>query len=577
MTLLANLVFSSSWWAAIGAPIANHVWQSTLFAGVAGLLTLLLRKNRAETRYSLWLTASAKFLLPCSLLIGMGSHLRWSSPPIAQPSIFVVTQVISEPFAAVNPGRAVADADGSLGIAILLALPNFLLTVWSCGCAAVLFFWWRCRRRVTAAKHDSSVVQAGRELEILRRLQQSAQMAGPIELRISESMLEPGILGIFRPVLLLPAGISDRLTDTQLEAILTHELCHVRRRDNLGTAVHMLVEAIFWFHPLVWWMGTRLVDERERACDEEVLKRGGDPQAYAEGILKVCEFYLESPLYCAAGVTSSNLKKRIEAIMTNRVARNLELGKKLLLAAVGVAVVVGPVVFGLLHAAQSRAQAAAQNVPAVTLAFETLSMKPNKTGESMAGLPISAIRFTPKRFMATNVTLQELIKAAYAVQDSQILGGPDWLNSEKYDLDAKIDGSALDQLRKLSKREARFEWGLMLQALLADRFKLALHRETRPVQGYALLIADHGPKLQQAKPGDTYPNGFKDPQGRPLGAPILLKPGPCKLLGQGVLITDLVQARSRQVSAIVVDETGLKGNFDFTLDCHAAFMERGGS
>src|SRR5205807_2570964 len=64
-----SLPFSSSWWAAIGAPMGNHLWQSTLFAAVAGLLTLLLRKNRAETRYSLWLIASAKFLLPFCLLI----------------------------------------------------------------------------------------------------------------------------------------------------------------------------------------------------------------------------------------------------------------------------------------------------------------------------------------------------------------------------------------------------------------------------------------------------------------------------------------------------------------------------
>src|SRR5256884_8691584 len=121
---------------------------------------------------------------------------------------------------------------------------------------------------------------------------------------------------------------------SQLKAIITHELCHVRRRDNLAATLHMLVEAVFWFHPLVWWIGARLVDEREHACDEEVLKLGSDPQAYAEGILKVCEFYVESPLLCAAGATGSNLKKRIEAIMTHRTAHQLEGGKKLLLAAI---------------------------------------------------------------------------------------------------------------------------------------------------------------------------------------------------------------------------------------------------
>jgi hypothetical protein len=53
-----------------------------------------------------------------------------------------------------------------------------------------------------------------------------------------------------------------------MEAMLAHELCHVRRRDNLVAAMHMMVEAVFWFHPLVWWIGVRLMEERERACDE---------------------------------------------------------------------------------------------------------------------------------------------------------------------------------------------------------------------------------------------------------------------------------------------------------------------
>ena len=98
-----------------------------------------------------------------------------------------------------------------------------------------------------------------------------------MDLILSKSALEPGILGIFHPVLLLPAGISERLNNEQLDAILMHELCHVRRHDNVAAALHMLVEALCWFHPLIWWIGRRLVDERERACDEEVLKLGTDP------------------------------------------------------------------------------------------------------------------------------------------------------------------------------------------------------------------------------------------------------------------------------------------------------------
>ena len=95
-----------------------------------------------------------------------------------------------------------------------------------------------------------------------------------IDILLSRASLEPGIFGISRPVLVWPEGISEHLEDAHLEAILAHELWHVRRRDNLAAAIHMFVEAMFWFHPLVWWLGARLVEERERACDEEVLESG---------------------------------------------------------------------------------------------------------------------------------------------------------------------------------------------------------------------------------------------------------------------------------------------------------------
>ena len=113
--------------------------------------------------------------------------------------------------------------------------------------------------------------------------------------------IEPGVFGVFRPVLLLPEGIAQRLTPDQLRAVVAHEMSHVRRRDNVANAIHMLAEALFWFHPLVWWIERRLLDEQERACDEEVLRQGGDPQVYAESILRICEFYVTSPLICVAG------------------------------------------------------------------------------------------------------------------------------------------------------------------------------------------------------------------------------------------------------------------------------------
>jgi hypothetical protein len=171
----------------------------------------------------------------------------------------------------------------------------------------------------------------------------------PIPVLSCPEHLEPGVFGIFRPALLLPEGIAERLSPVELQAVVAHELCHVRRRDNMAAAIHMFVEALFWFHPLVWWIKVRLIDEQERACDEEVVRLGNDPQIYAESILKICEFYLTSPLLCVSGITGSDLKKRIEDIMRNRVALNLSLTRAGFVAVAGMAALAGPIIFGIVN------------------------------------------------------------------------------------------------------------------------------------------------------------------------------------------------------------------------------------
>ena len=104
------------------------------------------------------------------------------------------------------------------------------------------------------------------------------------------------------------------------------------------------------------WLGARLVEERERACDEEVVAFGSDRQVYAESILKVCEFCLGSPLPCVSGVTGADLKKRMVHIMNDRILHNLGLARKLLLTVAAALAIALPVTFGLFNATPSRAE-----------------------------------------------------------------------------------------------------------------------------------------------------------------------------------------------------------------------------
>jgi bla regulator protein BlaR1 len=367
--------------------LGNHLWQSTLFALAAGLLTLTLRKNHARARYSLWLAASIKFLIPFSLLVSLGSLLaRPHASPKTNAGLYFAMNEVSQPFT--QPALSLSSpAPSAISGTILHLLPAILLAAWFSGFAAVLLVWCLRWRRVSAALREAAPLLEGREVEALRRLERVAGLRMPIEMVSSPASLEPGVfgigIGIARPVLIWPAGISEHLEDAHLEAILAHELWHVRRRDNLAAAIHMVVEALFWFHPLVWWLGARLVEERERACDEQVVAMGGERQVYAESILKVCEFCVGSPLACVSGVTGSDLKKRMVNIMTERLARKLDFSKKLLLSTAAVLAFALPITFGLANAPQIRAQVQADNLAVITPDYKSASIRPHKSGKGV--------------------------------------------------------------------------------------------------------------------------------------------------------------------------------------------------
>ena len=351
--------------AALAPAMANHLWQSTLIATLAAILTLAFKKNQARIRHSLWLAASLKFLVPFSILMSLGRRL--ASPRFSlsgRSGLFSAVEGLSQPFTLV----VVTPANHSASAAYLLTLlPRLIAAMWLCGFVTVLILWSVRWRRVAAAVNRSTALEQGREVDALRQLEKIGGVRRPTTLFLSrDSAVEPGIFGIFRPVLLWPATISEHLQDSHLTAILAHEVSHVRRRDNLAAAMHMAVEAIFWFHPMVWWLGARLVEERELACDEAVLQLGNSPSIYAESILKTCEFCVGAPLACVSGVTGAELKKRIVRIMTPRPAEKLGPGGRLLLASMGVAAVVGPVLFGLWNTPRLRAQSPKTSNPQAT-------------------------------------------------------------------------------------------------------------------------------------------------------------------------------------------------------------------
>lgn len=317
------------------AGLLDHLWQSTLFAGFVLLLTLALSNNGARVRFWLWFAASVKFLVPFAALAALGESLsRFAPVPVIAPQPLLAMAPAAERISA--PVTTLAPAGGMEFLTWLLP------ALWVIGFALVI----------------SVRLSHSFKLRALLRNAQSLDMPAPISVKASSSLLEPGLVGIFKPVVLLPKGLLSRLSADETQSILAHELTHLKRRDNLTSAIHMWVEAIFWFYPPVWLIGARLIAERERACDESVLARGHDPEVYAEGILKVCKFCLQSPLPSASGVSGGNLGQRVREIMTAPPAIRLNAGKKFLLTAAAVFTVMLPVTGGFLSSPMAAPMAA---------------------------------------------------------------------------------------------------------------------------------------------------------------------------------------------------------------------------
>ena len=360
--------------------LLDHLWQSSLFALAAGLLTLVFRANAARIRFWIWFAASLKFLVPFALLVLLGEKLARLVPAPLPPALLVLAPA-AERFSA--PARALAPAQGT-GLALLLAL------IWLAGFCAILgtglVRWLRLRVLVRGA----------------RALPLSAPVSAPVEVRASQSLLEPGLVGIFRPVVLLPQDLLATLSPAELGGILAHEVGHFRRRDNLTAILHMAVEALFWFWPPVWLIGARLIAERERACDEGVIAAGHDPEAYAGGILKVCRHCIRSPLACAAGASGANLTSRIRQIMSEQEAVRLDDGRRALLAGAAMLTLALPVAAGLVTtplaitvrqhvaAVQTRAQEAVAAV-AAQIGMAPVTVK----AESVRRLPHMKIAAAP--------------------------------------------------------------------------------------------------------------------------------------------------------------------------------------
>ncbi|SPE55684.1 membrane hypothetical protein [Verrucomicrobia bacterium] len=296
----------------VGWVLLHSLWQGALIGLAFGLVRLAT--HSAKLRYVAGCLALA--LLVAAPVAGFLTG--WLPAPAIASSLAPAPAAGGVPFHWMEAGTASAggavEVFASRSAAFLARLAPVLAGLWLfgvllCSCRLTRSFW-RVRTIRTRAKES---VDAG-WLEVLNDLRCRLGISRPVGLIKSALVEVPAVIGWWRPVILLPAATLAGLAPSQLEAILAHELAHVRRLDYLVNAVQCVVETLLFYHPVVWWISRCVRDERENCCDDLVVEVCGDRVAYARALATLEESRVEVPRLAFAA-TGGSLLSRIRRLL----------------------------------------------------------------------------------------------------------------------------------------------------------------------------------------------------------------------------------------------------------------------
>jgi uncharacterized protein (TIGR03435 family) len=528
-------LFSQPWVERLGMTLLHFLWQGLIVAILyAAARRTLSRASNAQARYLLACGALAtmmaaplvtwKLLRPLDATTDAAYRIR-SAPAVAStvaapnttlPDYFraTVSSVQSEQFL------------------------SWVVVIWLAGAMAL---WVRLAGGwVFAARMRSTQIRRAPPewLEVFRKLGAQIGLARPVRLLVSALVDVPTVVGWLRPMVLVPVGALGGMPAEHLEALLLHELAHIRRRDYLVNIMQSVAESLLFYHPAVWWVSGHIRAERELCCDDLAVSVTGDVLTYARALAEL-ESYRPANLQAAMAANGGSLR--------NRIARLL--GKSRPVARTGL----GP---GVIAVAALLVVAACGlfGQSADTPRFAVASIKPNpsKVPPSMATAMGAGYR-PGGRFVAGNAPVTFLIQRAYSVQNFQVVGGPSWVNTVGYDIEAKPDGNIGQE-----------QMWLMVQTLLADRFKLSMHRETRDLPVYDLEVVKSGklpPPLRACSDDPPLPQSGQ-PRPKPPCGPGIVASGTGRALdGISVSMPAFAKLLSMMVGREVIDKTGFTGRF----------------
>ena len=293
---------------AIGWTLLHFCWQGALVAVLMFCVLSLLHERSSHVRYIVACSALVLMaVLPLITYIHLGMETRSYNGEFFGPELQVPS---------VSSGGGVSFSEPLLDrITYILdrSLP-LLLFFWGAG---VLFVSGRLGLGLFVAHRIKSAASFPLHEELhasLYRLARRLSITRPIRLINSAIVQVPTLIGWLHPVVLIPLGCLSGLSTAQIEAILAHELAHIRRHDYLVGVLQSIVEALLFYHPAVWWVSKTIREERENCCDDIAVEISGNALIYARALSLLEERRSTMPAF-TLGVTGGNLSMRIKRLL----------------------------------------------------------------------------------------------------------------------------------------------------------------------------------------------------------------------------------------------------------------------
>ena len=470
----------------IGWALLHFIWQGVLLSAILALANLITKS--ARIRYA---TGCAVMLAMPAIFVATILRTEQQAAPVTLVSHTEPPDISS----GTNPGgyqtghaTIVASTPIAAPAHDLSTIPGWIACLWLIGVAALSIFTaagWLRIRQLTGSGAEPANSPWPEAMESLRR---RLKISKPVRLCISAIAEVPTVIGWLRPYILLPISAITNLDESQLQAILAHELAHIRRHDYLINLLQNAIETLLFYHPAVWWVSRQIRQEREHCCDDLAVEVCGDVLLYATALAQL-EQQRGTYSQPALAATGGDLLARIRRLMGQR--NNTGPG---LTAAPVIAFLTMALTTVVLIGAAPQLGIGQPRPSAVR--FEVASVKPTLNRSDFISQQFASgktsgggMLVSGRRIDIDSMPIRNLIATAYRMNDRLIVG-PDWVNEGEvsFAIHAVMpEGATKDQIPD------------MMKSLLEDRFHMATHRAIFEQPAYALVSGKSGPRLKKPR------------------------------------------------------------------------------